>query len=509
VIHKIKGLYDNGRGLSVRAISRELGIARNTVRKYLKMDETAITAVQSDPSRSKRLDEHRGFLIHQLKAFPKLSAVKLARRLSDKVGELPASERSLRRYVQTLKQQVTEGQWRYYEPVMDAVPGVQCQVDPGELRGVWIGGLERTLHFVVFVLSCSRLMYVGVSFKPLNTESFIQLHDEAFRYFGGITEECVYDQTKMVVIDEQYRELTLNQRFHQYATTAGYRIHACEGYDPESKGKVEAGVKYVKQDGLYGEVFDSEEDLRQHLRHWLETVANVRTHGSTGRQPREHFEAEERAHLLPYGVPQSLLDTSAGLATRQADKTGLISWRANKYSVPMAWQQNRVGVCEHEDALLIHDLETGEQIATHALCTEKGRVIKNTHHYRDHDQRISDLEEAVSGLLPEGQGDRLCRLLQQTSPRIYKDQLAGARTLLREHHPVDPALVEELVQHRQLTATALKRYLQAWQQAQVRGRAVQDRCYKPHAGSQVQPADLTAYATLGQPSGQEVTHESA
>src|SRR3546814_18615976 len=82
-----------------------------------------------------------------------------------------------------------------------------------------IGGLERVVHFVVFVLSCSRLMYVGLNFRPLDTERFIQMHDEAFRYFGGVTEECIYDQTKMVVINEQYRELTLNQRFHQYATT--------------------------------------------------------------------------------------------------------------------------------------------------------------------------------------------------------------------------------------------------------------------------------------------------
>ncbi len=79
------------------------------------------------------------------------------------------------------------------------MPGVQCQVDPGELRNVLIGGEERTLYFVVFVLSCLRLMYVGVAFQPLATESFIRLHDEAFRYFGGVTEACVYDQTKMVV----------------------------------------------------------------------------------------------------------------------------------------------------------------------------------------------------------------------------------------------------------------------------------------------------------------------
>ncbi len=78
MIHKIKGLHDNGRGLSVRGISRELGIARNTVRNYLKLDESAISEAQDAPSRTKRLDEHRDFLIHELKVYPWLSAVKLA-----------------------------------------------------------------------------------------------------------------------------------------------------------------------------------------------------------------------------------------------------------------------------------------------------------------------------------------------------------------------------------------------------------------------------------------------
>ncbi len=140
---------------------------------------------------------------------------------------------------------------------------------------------------------------MGVAFKPLDTAAFIQLRDEALRYFGGTPEECVYDQTKLVVLSEQYRELTVNQRFHEFATTAGLRLYACEGYDPESKGKVEADVKYVKQDCLYGEEFVSQQELRQHVQQWLETVANARVHGTTGRVPREHFEQEERQYLRP------------------------------------------------------------------------------------------------------------------------------------------------------------------------------------------------------------------
>jgi transposase len=300
MIHKIKALYDGGQGLSIRAISQELGVSRNTVRKYLRQNEAAIEAAQADRHRSRKLDEHRDYIAHLLQTFPRLSSVKIARKLREKVGELAVSDRTLRRHVREMKAALPCRRERYYEPVLDMVPGVQCQVDPGELRDVMIDGVLRAVYFVVFVLSYSRLSYVGVRFKPLDTRAFIALHDEAFRYFGGLPEECVYDQTKMVVIHEQFRELTVNQAFHQYATTAGFRIQACRGYDPESKGKVEAGVKYVKQDAFYGDTFRDEAAVRHHIRQWLDEVANQRAHGTTGEAPWARFEAREKAHLRPY-----------------------------------------------------------------------------------------------------------------------------------------------------------------------------------------------------------------
>jgi transposase len=505
VIHKIKALHDNGQGLSIRAISQALKLSRNTVRKYLRMEEVEISARLEECSRTKLLDRHRGYIGYLLETYPKLSAVKVARKLRQKVGELPVSERSLRRYVRAMKQDMATAQVRYYEPILDDVPGVQCQVDPGELRGVMIGDEARTLYFVVFVLSFSRLMYVGLSFRPLNTETFIQLHDEAFRYFGGRPEECVYDQTKLVVIDEQYRELKLNPRFHQYATAAGFRIHACEGYDPESKGKVEAGVKYAKQDCFYGEAFEHPDAVQEQVRTWLEEVANVRFHGTTGERPRERFEAQEREHLVPYLTPACLHRAVAG-ATRQVDKTGLISWKANKYSVPMAWQQARVGVSEAAEELVISDLESGDVIARHPRCPDKGRILKNTHHYRDHAQRVADLEQGIAALVGLAPGAALCAQLKRSEPKIYKDQLVATRDLLRAHSPVDPALTEQLAQRRGLTATRLKQYLEASQRAAARGREADTEAAISLTATVL---DLTAYATIGRSGGQEVTHEPA
>ncbi|WP_309675274.1 IS21 family transposase, partial [Billgrantia campisalis] len=396
---------------------------------------------------------------------------------------------------------------RYYEPVLDMVPGVQCQVDPGELREVMIGGEPRTVYFVVFVLSYSRLSYVGVSLAPLNTTTLIRLHDEAFRYFGGLPEECVYDQTKMVVISEQFRELEVNQRFQEYAATAGFRIHACCGYDPESKGKVEAGVKYAKQDAFYGETFRDEAELRRHVQQWLDEVANVRTHGTTGRQPRAHFAAEERAHLRPYLTPACVGRDADGLAPRQVDKTGLIAWKANKYSVPMAYQQGRVGAREQDGTLEIHDLENGEVIATHALHLGKGHTSRNESHYRDHRQREADLEQAIAQCLGETLGRQLCARLRESMPRHYKDQLRGAKQLLEGEAELDLALIGDWVTRERLTAGGLKQRLAAARLAKARGR---DRDDDAPASAGTPPPDLTPYARLGRSSGQqEVTHGAA
>ncbi|MBL6690759.1 MAG: IS21 family transposase [Pseudomonadales bacterium] len=346
MIHKIKAMYDEGRGSSIKEIERALGVSRNTIRKYLRMDEQEVERTLSDRQRYKVLDEYRSYLKSLLSRYGDLKTPKVYRKLKAKVPELDVSERTLRRYLQQLRPLVASTQRRHYQPVIDDVPGVQCQVDGGELREVNIGGVQRTVYFLVFVLSYSRLMYVSLSPRPIDTTTFIHMHDAAFRYFGGIPEECVYDQTKLVVIKEEFREVALNHRFHQYASSVGLEVRVCAGYDPESKGKVEAGVKFVKGDCLYGDLYRDWSALADHVQTWLDEVANCRTHGTTGLVPRVHYDEQERCAMGPYLAAK----LPAEQQTRKVDKTGLISYAANKYSVPMAYQQRTVQVttADHE-----------------------------------------------------------------------------------------------------------------------------------------------------------------
>ena len=506
MIHKIKAMYDKGRGSSIREIARTLKISRNTVRKYLALDETSIAAALSERSRAKTLDEYRSYIVHLLETFPKLSAVKVKRKLEEKVGPLQASSRTLRRYISTLREEVVQAQRRYYEPVLEHIPGVQCQVDPGELRDVLIGGVATTVYFVVFVLSFSRLMYVGTSRRPIDTETFIWLHDAAFRYFGGCPQECVYDQTRLVVLDEQYRELELNQRFAQYASAAGFRIRACEGYDPESKGKVEAGVKYVKQDALYGESFEDWGAIEPYLHRWLEGVANVRTHATTGQIPQAHYDAEERAKMRPYLSPACLTPNGVPGEPRKVDKTGLICFRSNKYSVPMAYQSGRVNVLAAADGQLhIYAHPGGQPIASHPLSAGKGAIVKNTDHYRDKAQAIAEREAQIEQALGAQVGRRLCQQLRRSEPQHYQDQLRGVKRHLERLRALPEAQLAYLADKQGLKVSTLLDYLSAWETTPERLAQRQEPSTTLDSGQAT--AGLSPYAALTRATHEELPHE--
>jgi transposase len=498
MIHHIKSLYADGQGQSIRSIAAQLKVSRNTVRKYLRSGEAEISQQREDPSRSKRLDAYRQQIVHQLQRYPRLSAVKVLRKLRSQGVQSTFSDRTLRRYIESLRESVTLKQARYYMPVMDMVPGVQCQVDPGELRGVSIGGKECTVYFVVFVLSYSRLMYVSVNDRPISTSEFIRMHDSAFRYFGGCPEECVFDQTKLVVIREEYRELTLNERFNEYASHARFDIRACEGYDPESKGKVEAGVKYVKGNALYGESFDDWTHLRSYMADWLDTIANIRIHGTTGIAPQQLYDKEERSRMQPYLTPAIL--GSVAQITRKVDKTGLISWKSNKYSVPMAYQRCTVGVRDSGSELHVDDLENGLEITCHTQSLQKGVVIRNTDHYRDRVKQISDYEHVILTCIGDDYGNQLCALLKITSPKIYKDQLAGAGRILSQHTDLPATVLDRVLSRPRLSATGLRDYLDAYAEHSERLEVPQPALLKTPSGD----SDLARYASL---TAQENPHE--
>jgi len=172
----------------------------------------------------------------------------------------------------------------------------------------------------------------------------------------------------------------------------------------------------------------------------------------------------------------------------------------------MAYQRRRVRVQEDTENIYIKDIETNNIIAQHSLCREKGKIIKNNNHYRDHEQRIKDLEQKIVSIAGEENGAALCRHLKDTEPRIYKDQLVAVEKILFDFNPIDDDLLQHLCQKPLMTASRLKNYLEADQKAKMKGRSS-----SMQFDISSEKLDLRAYAAIiGQPvGGQEVTHEHA
>ena len=148
-------------------------------------------------------------------------------------------------------------------------PGRQAQVDWGHLGTLEMDGKESKLSGFTFTLGYSRMLMAEVALdQKLGT--VLRMHEEAFRQFGGVPEEILYDRMKTVWMELDERgEIVWNPVFLDFARYWGFTPRLCRPYRAQTKGKVESGVKYVRRNflcGLHGQEPSSLEELNARLR---------------------------------------------------------------------------------------------------------------------------------------------------------------------------------------------------------------------------------------------------
>ena len=284
----MKQIYEmRGAGHSTRAIARELGLARNTVLRYLKSPE----AIRPKPRsrRGSKLDPYTEHIDRRLGDGLE-NCVVLLRELRD-LG-YDGSNTILSEYVRPRRRR------RQPEATMrfETEPGEQAQVDWGSLSYIGADGKQRRVWVFVMTLGWSRACYVELVRKA-DTAAFIQCHVNAFEYLGGVPRRCLYDNAKVVTLgrDEEKRPIW-NQRMLDFALRVGFEARLCQPYRAQTKGKVENGVKYVRRNMWPSIRFTDDVDLNRQGLEWCDVVANARVHGTTHRVPWEML-AEERPHL--------------------------------------------------------------------------------------------------------------------------------------------------------------------------------------------------------------------
>ncbi len=443
-IHQLKN-----QGFSVAAISRKLEISRNTVYKFLDMSlEEATEWIASLDSRTKKLDPYKNQILCWLKEHPDLSSAQVEDWLKEHHPKLKIGGSTVRNYVASLRDiyhipKVL--QVRSHEAVEELPLGQQIQVDWGEISVKNSQMKEVKLYFITFVLSHSRYKYVEWLDRPFTTRDTIRCHENAFQYFGGISEEIVYDQDHLITVSENAGDIILTTEFQSYKQERGFRIYLCRKADPQSKGKVENVVKYVKMNFAKNRVYPNLEAWNEKCLAWLERTGNYNVHHTTKKRPVE-VHALEKQHLKPVSSLLSYESNLGSSITRTVHKDNIIKYKSNRYSLPVGTYRprgnNTVFIDIQGEELIIRRDPQGEILGRHPLCHGKGELIKNRQHTRDRSKGIQAYKETVIRQFKDHvKAEHLIFEIGQRYPRYVRDQLQVIQNAITHFRPeIDEAL---------------------------------------------------------------------
>ncbi|MBO0783504.1 MAG: IS21 family transposase, partial [Ktedonobacteraceae bacterium] len=259
----------------------------------------------------------------------------------------------------------------------ETAPGEQGQVDWGYFGFITHHGRTCRLYAFVMTLGWSRASYVRFTISS-DTTWFIRCHLHAFAYLGGVPRRLLYDNLKSVVERRDADEgVHWNPRFLDFADVAGFSPQACKPYRPQTKGKVENGVKYVRGNFWPGLHFRDLEDLNNQALAWLNTTANQRVHGTTGEVPFTRLRSEG----LQEASKAFIYDTSV-MTTRRSSKDCLISYEGNLYSVPAAYARKTLQVKITEAQELVICSEVGQELARHRVLLGRQERSVQAEHYQ-------------------------------------------------------------------------------------------------------------------------------
>ena len=313
-------------GLSVSAIAERTGHDRKTVRKYIRR---GLVAPQYKPRVARRtvIDPYQDYLRERLLAWPQLTGARLLREIRD-LG-YAGGKTALGDFLRSVRPAAAPA----FEVRFETPAGAQAQVDFAEFRVRFAAApeVERKVWLFAMVLGHSRYLW-GQFVLHQDLATVLRCHMEAFEHFGGVPREILYNRMKTAVLGEADADqpIVYNAKLLGCGAHYGFAPRACAPYRAKTKGKVERPYRYIRADFFLARSFTDIDDLNRQLRAWLDTVANVRRHGTTDRIVAEHF-AEERPHLLP--LPAGRFDAVLRLE-RRLNHEGCVSVGGNYYSVP-------------------------------------------------------------------------------------------------------------------------------------------------------------------------------
>jgi len=348
---------------SIRAVTKQTGLSRNTVRRMLR---AAKPPSFQTPGRKSGVDGFKDYLARRY-AEHGLSAVRLLEEIRPQ--GFAGSIHMVRRFIETLRpmhRAAATATLRFETP-----PGQQAQVDWAYCgRHEDRSGRSIGVYAFVMVLGFSRMLYVRFV-TSMRLAELIDCHRQAFAFVGGVPASILYDNMKQVRLDDG----KLNPALLDFASHFGFVVNTCRVRRARTKGKVERMVDYAKDNFLNGREFIDLEDLNAQAMSWLDHVANVRVHATTGHRPVDLL-ATERPKLTPIESvrPYTFIERHP----RKVMAESMVSFKSSRYSVPPEHVGRSVEVSCEGGKIVIR---SGELIvAKHPAASRPGSSITQKEH---------------------------------------------------------------------------------------------------------------------------------
>jgi len=427
--YKVKEL-DN-KGFNKSQISRELGLDRSTVRKYMNKDEEEFHRwIESGRHLPKKLQLYYEYVKDLLESYPFLSAAQVEDRLKERYIDIPeVHSKTVYNFVNSIRKrhQIHKGKekkYRAYEKLPELDYGQQAQADFGEYYMQTSGTGRKKVYFFVMVLSRSRQKYIYFQDQPFTSQTTVHAHELALKYFNGQPRKILYDQDRVLIVAENLGDVLLTQEFRSYCNQMDFEAIFCRKSDPESKGKVENVVGYVKKNFLSGRIYKGANELNASALGWLSRTGNGKEHSGIKRIPHQEW-LIEREQLLPLPA-QSVSSMANEYKPYMVRKDNTISYKSNFYTLPLGTYQGadtQVLLHEKDDEVLLFDKNI-HLLTTHKLCPGRGITIRNSDHTRDKSQSIAVLKTEVITLMQNTTKAALfMELLERHKSRYLRDNL--------------------------------------------------------------------------------------
>ena len=380
------------------------------------------TPAQAPPQPgTSKCEPHRTFIDAQLRLGR--NAMAIYQDLVDQHG-FEAAYNSVKRFCAKLRHKAPEQFDR-----LAFAPGEEMQVDYGEGAPTRVAGTERYRKPRLFVatLRYSRRSFRRVVWKSSH-QIWAQLHEQAWRYFGGSARYVVLDNLKEGVIKPDLYEPTLNAVYA--ATLAHYEVVAdpARVRDPNRKGTVEHAIGHTQSTALKGRRFESIEAQNEFLEHWETKWAASRIHGAQRRQVQAMFD-EERAHLQP--LPLSAMQYFDEVQRTVCDDS-CVRVDHSSYAARPGVIGTQVLVRVFERRIEIRDLQTQALLRTHARVDRPGTVVLPAA------ERVFNPSRETHFILKQAnaigpQAARLCQMMFAVEGRVGQRKLWGIVNLAKRY----------------------------------------------------------------------------